>query len=190
MNIFDIVIGILLILGFYKGYKNGLILEITSLLGLIIGIIGAFYFTTYHGLYIGQWLNWDEPYLKIATFVKEYDKKRFFLGLFVISFILIVIVVALIGKALTKVIDYAALGFVNKLFGGIFGTLKFALILSILLLVFNAINNTTNLVDRNTLGSSLFYPYLNEFSDFIWPKLIEITEENKDMLENIPSDPE
>ncbi len=176
MNIFDIVIGILLILGFYKGYKNGLILEITSLLGLIIGIIGAFYFTTYHGLYIGQWLNWDEPYLKIATFV--------------ISFILIVIVVALIGKALTKVIDYAALGFVNKLFGGIFGTLKFALILSILLLVFNAINNTTNLVDRNTLGSSLFYPYLNEFSDFIWPKLIEITEENKDMLENIPSDPE
>lgn len=175
MNIFDIVIGILLILGFYKGFKNGLILEVTSLLGLIIGILGAFYITTYHGTYIGQWLNWDEPYLKITTFI--------------FSFILIVLIVAGIGKGLTKVIDYAALGFVNKLFGGVFGMLKFALILSILMLVFNAINNSTGLVDRDSLGASVFYPYLNEFSEFIWPKLIEITEDNTDIIEHLPADP-
>jgi len=173
MNIFDIIIGILLILGFYKGFKNGLILEITSLLGLIVGIIGAFYITTYHGLYIGRWLNWEEPYLKITTFV--------------LSFIVIVMAIALIGKALTKVIDYAALGFVNKLFGGVFGVLKFALLLSILMLVFNAINNAFELVEPSTLRTSLFYPYLNEFSEFIWPKLVEITEDNQEVLDNIPS---
>jgi membrane protein required for colicin V production len=141
-----------------------------------MGIIGAFYITTYHGTYIGQWLDWEEPYLKITTFI--------------LSFILIVIAIALIGKALTKVIDYAALGFVNKLFGGIFGAIKFGLILSVLMLVFNAVNNATNLVDESTLDTSLFYPYLNEFSEYIWPKLIEITEENQDMLDKLPSQPE
>jgi len=176
MNIFDIVVGILLILGFYKGYKNGLILEITSLLGLILGIVGAFYITKYHGLYIGQWLDWEESYLKIVTFIG--------------SFIILVILVASVGKLMTKIIDYAALGFVNKLFGGVFGVLKFLLILSILLLVFNAINNSTGLMDSKDVEGSLFYPYLNEFSEFIWPKLVEITEDNQDVLDKIPSLPE
>ena len=164
MNIFDIVIGILLALGFYKGFKNGLIVEVSSLLGLVVGVVGAFYITKFHGLFLGQWLDWEEPYLKITTFI--------------VSFIVLVILTALLGKLLTKVVDYAALGFLNKCLGGVFGALKFALILSILLLVFNAINSETELVDKNTLDSSLFYPYLNAFTDFIWPKLIEMTEAN------------
>ena len=72
MNVFDIIIGIVLILGFYKGFKNGLILEVTSLLGLIFGIVGAFYITKFYGLYIGRWLDWEESYLKITTFNKDH----------------------------------------------------------------------------------------------------------------------
>jgi membrane protein required for colicin V production len=172
MNIIDIIVGVILLLGFYKGFRNGLILEITSLLGLIIGIIGAFIITQNYGLYIGQWVDWEDSYLKITTYI--------------VSFILIVIVVAFIGKLLTKIIDYAALGFVNNFFGGVFGAIKFALILSVLLIVFNAVNNSAEIVDQIVLERSVSYPVLNNFSELVWPRIIEITEENQNLIENVP----
>lgn len=176
MNIIDIVIGIVLIFGFYKGYTNGLILEITSLLGLIIGIFGAYFITKNYGLFLGEWFNWEDHYLKIVTFV--------------LSFIAIVIFINIVGKVITKVLDYAALGVVNQIFGGVFGALKVALILSILLMVFNVVNDKTPLIDKTILDTSIFYPYLNEFSDFVWPQLVELTADNQDVLDKIPSLPE
>ncbi len=171
MNIIDIVIGIVLIFGFYKGFTNGLIIEITSLLGLIIGIFGAYFITRNYGLFIGEWFNWENHYLKIVTFI--------------LSFIAIVIFINIVGKVITKVLDYAALGTVNQLFGGVFGALKVALILSILLMVFNVVNDNAPFVDEATLDTSIFYPYLNEFSDFVWPKLVELTQENSDVINGI-----
>ncbi|NBC56682.1 MAG: CvpA family protein, partial [Bacteroidetes bacterium] len=97
MNLIDIIIGVILILGFYKGFKKGFVLELTALLGLILGVAGAFYLSKTHGLYIGQWLDWDDEYLRITTFL--------------LSFLAIVIIVSLIGKLITKLIDFVALSF-------------------------------------------------------------------------------
>ena len=41
MNFLDIVIGLLLVWGLFKGLKNGLFVEIASLAALIAGIYGA-----------------------------------------------------------------------------------------------------------------------------------------------------
>ena len=51
--------------------------------------------------------------------------------------VIIVLAISLAGKALTKLADFAALGLLNKLLGGVFGGLKIGLILSILLIVFS-----------------------------------------------------
>ncbi|MBS3737584.1 CvpA family protein [Mesohalobacter halotolerans] len=173
MNLIDIIIGVILILGFYKGFKKGFVLELTALLGLILGITGAFYLSKAHGLYIGQWLDWDDEYLRITTFL--------------LSFIVIVIIVSLIGKLITKLIDFVALSFINKLLGGLFGLLKFGLLLSILLLLFNVINEQVEMVSEETLNESISYPILNQFTDIIWPKLVEMSQEQKEMLDKLPN---
>ena len=47
MNYLDIVIAIPLLYGLLKGFTNGLIKEITGLLGLIIGVYAAINFSAY-----------------------------------------------------------------------------------------------------------------------------------------------
>ena len=39
MNWIDLIIGLLLVYAFYNGFKNGLILELTALLALVLGVI-------------------------------------------------------------------------------------------------------------------------------------------------------
>lgn len=172
MNLIDIFIGVILILGFYKGFKRGFVLELTALLGLILGIVGAFYLSQEHGLYIGQWLDWDDEYLRITTFL--------------LSFLAILMVVSLIGKLITKLIDFVALSFINKLLGGFFGLLKFGLLLSILLLLFNVINEQIEMISDETLAQSYSYPLLNALSDIIWPKLVELGQEHEGVMEQFP----
>ncbi|RRO24337.1 CvpA family protein [Flavobacteriaceae bacterium 14752] len=172
MNLIDIIIGVILILGFYKGFKKGFVLELTALLGLILGIAGAFYLSKTHGLYIGQWIEWDDEYLRITTFL--------------LSFLAIVIIVSLIGKLITKLIDFVALSFINKLLGGLFGLLKFGLLLSILLLLFNVINEQVEMLSEETLNESVSYPILNQFTDIIWPKLVGMSQNQDKIIEQLP----
>ena len=172
MNLVDVFIGVILLLGFYNGFRKGLIVELTSLLGLILGIFGAYYISKYHGLYIGQWLDWKDEYLRITTFL--------------VSFILIIIVVSLIGKGITKLMDLVALGTINQILGGVFGLLKFAVLISVLLLLFNVINSEVKVVQQKTLDESLTYPILNGLSETVWTKLIDMSQENN-MIDRIPT---
>ncbi|NBC57779.1 MAG: hypothetical protein GVY05_05780, partial [Bacteroidetes bacterium] len=73
-----------------------------------------------------------------------------------------------------------------KLLGGLFGLLKFGLLLSILLLLFNVINEQVEVISQQTLDKSYTYPILNQFTDVIWPKLVEMSQEQKDLIDNIP----
>lgn len=172
MNLVDVFIGVILLLGFYNGFRKGLIVELTSLLGLILGIFGAYYISKYHGLYIGQWLDWGDEYLRITTFL--------------VSFLLIVIIVSLIGKLITKLMDVVALGLINKVLGGLFGLLKFALFMSILLLLFNIINSEVKLVQQETLDESFTYPILNGLSETVWTRLVELSQDNKELIDDLP----
>jgi membrane protein required for colicin V production len=49
MSSFDIVLLVLGAFGFYKGFKNGILIEITTLLALILGFYGAQHLASYTG---------------------------------------------------------------------------------------------------------------------------------------------
>ena len=115
MSFLDIVLGILLIWGLYKGLTNGLFVELASLIALIAGIFGAIHFSYIAGDYLSQNMDWNDRYIKITAFL--------------ITFIAIVLLVHLAGKLLTKIADFAMLGLLNKIAGGIFGMLKVAIIM-------------------------------------------------------------
>ena len=57
MNSTDIVLGVILLLAFYSGFKKGLFVTLASLVGLIAGVYGAVYFSDYAGAYIAQWFD-------------------------------------------------------------------------------------------------------------------------------------
>lgn len=163
MNFIDIVLGLLLLFGLYKGLKNGIFVEIASIIALIAGIFGAIHFSYVAGDYLYDNMQWDERYINIAAFV--------------ITFIVIVTVVHLAGKLLTKIADFAMLGLLNKIAGGIFGTLKVAVILGAILIFFERVNSSVGLVKGGALESSVLYEPVKEIGAFVFDAVLKSGEE-------------
>ena len=163
MNIFDILIAVVLIFAFYKGFSKGLFVEVASLVALIGGVYVAIHFSYFTADVLSSYVSWNENYISIASFA--------------ITFAAFVVAVSMLGKALTKIADFAALGFVNKAFGGVFGLLKSALILSVVFVFFSRINNTIPFINKDTLEKSILYQPIKSIVPTIFPRLFEEADE-------------
>lgn len=159
MAVIDIVLIALLGFGLIRGFFKGLFVEVASLVALIAGIYGAIHFSYYVADLLIEHVEWSEKTINITAFA--------------ITFIIIVLIVALAGKALTKLADFAALGFLNKLLGGVFGLLKMGLILSILLIIFDKINNTITFVDEEHTKNSILYKPVKSLAPMLFPTIIK-----------------
>ncbi|RZN83650.1 MAG: CvpA family protein [Winogradskyella sp.] len=163
MSIIDIVLGALLLFGLIRGAMKGLFVEIASLCALILGVWGAIHFSYFAADLLDSKVDWDEKTINIVAFA--------------ITFVVIVIAISLAGKALTKLADFAALGILNTLLGGVFGALKIGLILSVLLIVFNKLNNTLPFMEQDDLEESILYEPVKSLAPMIFPTLIKSGED-------------
>ena len=166
MNTFDIILTALLVFGFAKGLFKGLFVEVASLVALISGIYGAIHFSNFTANLLSKYVELDEKYLTIIAFA--------------ITFAIIVIVISLIGKLFTKIADFAQLGLLNKLLGGVFGALKIGLILSVVLLILSKLNNTIPLVSENQQENSVLYQPIKNLAPTIFPDFFEVAEKDKE----------
>ena len=89
------------------------------------------------------------------------------------TFVVIVILISMAGKLLTKLADAAALGIVNKVFGAAFGLLKIGLILSVVLIVFEKLNRTLPFVSKETMENSILYHPVKRFAPALFPSILE-----------------
>lgn len=154
MSFLDIVLGLLLVWGLYKGLTNGLFVELASLVALIAGIYGAIHFSYIAADYLSQNMQWDMRYIKVASFL--------------ITFIAIVLLVHFAGKLLTKIADFAMLGLLNKIAGGIFGALKVAIILGALLVFFEKATASFNFVNEETKKESILYRPVHDIGALVF----------------------
>ncbi len=159
MNYIDIILGILLLWGLIKGFSKGLFSSLASLVALIVGIYIAVHFSHIVGGYLQQYVNWQEGAMKLIAFA--------------ITFIVVVILVSLAGKILTKIADYAALGILNKLLGGAFGVLKMAFIASVIIIFIDALNRNITIIKEETLNSSVLYTPVRKLAPMILPDILK-----------------
>ena len=166
MNTFDIIITALLVFGFIRGLLKGLFVEVASLVALILGVYGAIHFSYFAAALLKNYVSWDEKYLTIVAFA--------------LTFAVIVIVIALLGKLFTKIANFAALGFLNKLLGGVFGVLKIGLILSVILLVFSKLNNTIPFMSEEQQEATILYKPIKNLAPILFPSFIKIMDSKID----------
>ena len=159
MNWLDIVLLLLLLIGFWKGFLNGFFVELTSLIALVAAIYGSIHFSNY----VGDWLmgntDWEESTITIASFV--------------ITFIIIILVVTYAGKLVTKIVKTVQLSFLNKIAGGAFGLVKLAFISSVILMFVNSAAGEVDIIDQEIKNSSLLYPYVQPVAPYLLPKILE-----------------
>lgn len=154
MNFLDIVLGIFLLWGLYKGITNGLFVELASLVALIAGIYGAIHFSHLTANYLSEKTEWNPTYMNTAAFL--------------ITFIAIVVVVHLAGKLLTKIADFAMLGLLNKIAGGIFGMLKVAVLLGALLVFIERVTGALEFIGEDTKNASMLYAPIKEIGALVF----------------------
>lgn len=171
MSVLDIILGALLLFGLINGFIKGLFVEIASLLALVLGVYGAIHFSNFAADLLQSRFDWSEKTINITAFA--------------ITFVIIVLAISLAGKALTKIADFAALGVINKLLGGVFGALKIGLILSVILIVFDKMNRTLPFVDESELEDSVLYKPVKSLAPTIFPSIIksDIKEEQSEKIE-------
>ena len=160
MNYLDIIFGLILFYGLFKGFTRGLIIEAASLLSIIIGILGALTFTPIIESLLSYFLS-DEKFPPTII-------------LFTASLILIVLGVNFIAKNLTKFIKLVSLGGINKVLGGIFGVSKYILLVSILFVFVDQFSFLFDFFESNFLKESVLFESLKNLGYYI----IQLLENN------------
>src|SRR5690606_4857959 len=142
-----------------RGFMKGFFVEIASVIALIAGVYGAIHFSNYAETFIDENSQWDEKTINIVAFA--------------VTFLIIVLAIALAGKALTKLADFAALGIVNKLLGALFGAIKLALILSVVLNIYDITNRAIPMTDEKSIEDSALYTPVKSLVPMMFPISLE-----------------
>lgn len=160
MNYFDIIFVIPLLWGAYKGFTKGFVLEIASFLALGLGVWGGLKFSYLSAEYLSKMFDISEKLMPLISFS--------------VVFIVIVIAVFLLAKLLQSVLKKAALGLVNRLLGLVFGVLKFAFILSIILNLVNVFNKEVEFITPEKKETSLLYNPIEKLSQLLIPGIKDL----------------
>ena len=163
MNTIDIILSIFLLLGAVRGFFKGFLLELAGLVALLAGIYGAIHFSDRTYDFLQLFINWEDKYLSLVAFA--------------LTFTIIVIIVSIIGKLLTKMAGILALGLVNRLLGAVFGMLKTAFLASIFFMFLN--QSGAFLIEEETKAESVLYPPVEKLAPMLLPTIIEEIKEGE-----------
>ena len=155
MNIIDVIILICLVPAVFQGYRKGFISQAISIVSLVVGIWASARFADMVTAWIAQYITASEPVLKLVAFA--------------LILILVFLALGLIGRLLESILNFAFLGWVNRLLGIVFSLLKTLLIIGLVIILFNSLNSNTGLVKPETLADSALYQPIKNLADVVFP---------------------
>jgi len=139
----------------FRGFKKGLIIEVSGLIAFGFGIWGGIHFSDFVAELLSNSI--ESKYVPLVSFA--------------ITFILIVAAVFVLGKMLEKAVNLVQLKLVNKVTGAVFGVAKIVLVISVLLVIVNSFDQKSNIVPKDLKENSLLYQPLSDVSLKVIPAL-------------------
>jgi len=159
MNALDVVILIPAIWFTYKGFTKGLIIELATLIALLLGIYAAGHFSNFTAAWMEDHLNFHSQYMSIISFT--------------VTFLGVVILVMLFGKALEKVINLLLLSFINKMAGAAFGLVKVVFVISVLIMIMGNFDMEDKIITPEYQKGSMLYGPVKAIAPALFPVLME-----------------
>lgn len=148
--ILDILVGLGLLVGLYKGAKEGFFVSLAAFLSLLVGVITALKFSNLLKDYFHESLQWESTFVPIISFI--------------LTFIVAVLIVKMIARMITHVLQAIYLGFINRILGAIFQVLVVVLLLCVILSFFDHLNEWTQLITQEELSKSYSYRFYSYIS--------------------------
>jgi len=149
MNVLDIVLVILIVGAAINGFVKGFFVELASIVSLILGIWAAVEFSGLVEQWLSKYLSWSNDSMRLAAFI--------------LIFVFVVILVHLIATLTEKFVKAIALSIFSRIAGAVFGALKAAFVLSILMIIITKIENFTITIipEKSKMESRLYGPIEN-----------------------------
>lgn len=143
MNYLDILLIIPIIIGAWRGFKKGFVIELFTLLALLVGIYAGIHFSDFMASILRENIGITSKYLPAISFT--------------ITFLLVGAGVYFAGKMIEKAIKVVALGMLNKFVGMLFGAIKMVFILSISVVILDAYDQHGDFLSDELKNESLLY---------------------------------
>ena len=153
MNLIDSICLIILIYGSYKGFKNGIVSEVLSFLGIMLGI----YLSKTYYLVIDEYL---------VTILDSTNQLVSLISIILIFFVTIMLT-KILSKVITKALNIMALGLLNKVIGGVFGLLKYLLILCVITFIFSKANDVFVIIEKNKIEETQIFSNIQKINDYV-----------------------
>ena len=143
MNYLDILLVIPLIIGAWRGFKKGLIIEFFTLLALLVGIYAGIHFSDFVSGVLKNNLGMTSQYVPVIAFT--------------ITFLGVGAAVYFAGKMLERAVSVVALSPVNKMLGLFFGMIKMLFFTSAALVILESYDEKGEFIPDDLKEKSLLY---------------------------------
>lgn len=165
--IIDIIVAIIVILAILKGYRQGLIVALFSVIAFIIGLAAALKLSAVVADHLGKAVKVSDKWLPIISFA--------------VVFLIVVLLVRLGAKFIQKTVELAMLGWLNRLGGILLYTGLYILIFSILLFYADQLG----FIKPETKNASVTYGYIQPWGPKLMDGLGKIVPIFKGMFEDL-----
>ncbi len=160
MATLDIILLVCFIPGIIRGLSKGFLEQALALVGIVLSVWAAFHFSSLV-------CTWLKPYLEVSETVLN-----------VIAFALILVAISLavllVARLLTKVVELAMLGWLNKVLGLAFALAVNALVIGIFIILFDTLNVKFGFVKPEVLDQSVVYTSLRDLCYLVFPYLKQL----------------
>ena len=158
MNWLDVLILLPLLVGLVRGLMRGLISEIIAFVVVIFGVLGSRLAAPPCSAWLLSQFAWPQGVCDVVAYV--------------LLFLAIAIILSILARLLTKFLRAIHLGWANRLLGGLFGLLKYGILVFIVIFVMDKTNEAFHwLDDAPVVQTSVLYPHAVQITHQILPAL-------------------
>ncbi|MHB9055924.1 MAG: CvpA family protein [Paludibacteraceae bacterium] len=154
MNTFDLFILIPIALGLIFGIFKGFVKEVVSLVGIVLAWLAAEMFSNAISPFMGSFFNLSEKMAKTTSYL--------------LIFILTILAALLLSRLTDKLLHNISLGWLNSILGGFFGALKVAIVVSVMMNAFDALDSRFNFANPEKKQASLCYYPILKLAPSLW----------------------
>lgn len=176
MSKVDILFLALFAIAAIMGFRKGFIAQVVMFVALLVGIWACLKFSNFTAEYLAEHFEFARTSDRATT-----------LWAFGVTFSLTVLLVYLLGAFASRTLKALLLGWVNRMLGLIFGVLKLALILSVLISALSYGHVLERVISAETQQQSLFFQPVSRFAPAVYPKLRKYGQKALDGI-TIPND--
>lgn len=159
MSWLDIIILLPLLIGLVRGLMRGFVVELTAIIAIILGFVGTRIWGAAFAIWICQQFAWPEAICSVVSYA------LLFLG--------ITLLLNVVAKLISRLFKAVNLGWLNRLFGALFGVAKWAAIVLFIVLCVHRLDDQFHFFKDDLKQQSTIYNYTTPLSEKVWKAVKE-----------------